>query len=84
MGFAVDEYGCDECLKLTLELASATTEAVAIEREILARKRAGHEVSPKLCSWSMELHDARAQILEALRTHRETHLQPMRKSSSTK
>jgi hypothetical protein len=64
---------CPECQKLTVELGSATMEAVAIEHEIQARIRASIDVSQNVLRW---LEDAEArwhEIREELHTHTRTH-----------
>ena len=72
LGLARDTF-CEECRRLTLELASATVEAVAIQRDILARTRCGQEVSQTLRSWWDEAQAGRARILQVLHDHRNAH-----------
>jgi hypothetical protein len=68
-GLARDTF-CEECRRRTLELASATVEAVVIQRDIVARTSSGQEVSQRLRFWLDEVQAGRARILQALHEHR--------------
>jgi hypothetical protein len=62
---------CPDCLRLTNELASATTEATVDQRDQVARLRAGLPISEVSREWLTEARSAYAAALGALRAHKE-------------
>jgi hypothetical protein len=60
---------CEECRRLALDLASATVEAVAIARDIAARR----DISPTLRHRAADAETNRRQALAAIREHRSLH-----------
>jgi hypothetical protein len=65
---------CAECRELTMQFSCITAEAVAIQRDVLARTRAREEISATRLAWLKQVQAARTAILEALRAHRHTHV----------
>jgi hypothetical protein len=61
---------CNECQRLLLELKCATVEAVAVQQDIIARKRAGKDVSPSVRSWSIESKQTWETAFAAVEAHR--------------
>jgi hypothetical protein len=61
---------CDECERFLLDLKCATAEAVAVQQEIIARKRADENLSPTLQSWSIESKQSWETAIAAVNAHR--------------
>jgi hypothetical protein len=64
---------CLECQRLTIELACLTTEAVTIQRDIVARTRARMDISQTSLFWLREAQVAFDAKEAELKTHRATH-----------
>jgi len=62
-------YRCEECRRLLFELSSATTEAVAIWRDIIANRRADRPVSTIKIQFANDANAVRQTALEAIRAH---------------
>jgi hypothetical protein len=62
-----------ECQRLTIELACLTTEAVAIQRDILARTRSPMDIPQTSLVWLREAQAAFDAKKAELKAHRATH-----------
>jgi hypothetical protein len=64
---------CQECSVLALEWGCSTSEALAIQEDLLSRTRAKQWFSITALLWLGEAQDRRRRAFELLQKHRNTH-----------
>jgi len=65
----MDPYRCEECRKLLFELSSATSETLAIRKDIIASRRANRAISTAKVQRANDANTVRQTALEAIRAH---------------